>query len=227
LLNTGSASLGIVIGTQQIQELPNAGGNVAEIADLAAGVSRGSGIAIHFAAFNGGTSALVTNGNSINANEWTIDGVPNMFASGTVPRIAFSPPPMSISEFKVMTMFYDAAQGHTSGAIMNMNTKSGTNQYHGELHEFYGNSALNANDFFSDRQGNPKLPAPLNRYGGAIGGPVYIPRLYQGRAGEKRTFFYYAFEGSQWSTVYDPFVGCRTHGRLLRATVLGTPIPNL
>lgn len=200
LLHTATASLGTVIGTKQIQELPNAGGNVAELANLAAGVATGGGIAIHYAAFNNGTSQIVSDGNPLFANEWTIDGVPNVFASGTVPRIAFSPPPMVISEFKVMTLFYDAALGHTSGAIINMNTQSGTSHYHGELHEFFGSNWLTANTFFAKRAGQKPAAYTANRYGGAIGGPVHIPHLYNGNKGAKKTFFYFAYEGERWGT---------------------------
>lgn len=195
VIETGSASLGLVVGKREIQNLPMASGNVAELATLSPGVSKGSGIAVNKAAFNSGTSSIVTDGNSINSNEWTIDGIPNMFASGTAPRIAFSPPPMTIAEFKVMTTFYDAALGHTSGGIINMNTQSGTDLLHGELHEFLGNSALNANTYFANRAGQKKAVYQDNRYGGAIGGPVYIPHLYDGR---KKTFFYYAYEANKW-----------------------------
>lgn len=195
LLETGTASLGQVVGSQQLSELPIASGNVAELVTLAPGVSSGSAIAIHKAAFNAGTSSIVADGNAINSNEWTIDGVPNMFASGSVPRIAFSPPATTIREFKTETTFYDAAMGHTSGAIFNMSTASGTNDLHGEAHEFFGNSALNSNDFFANRNGQRKQSYQDNRYGGAIGGPVVIPKLYNGK---NKTFFYYAFEGNKW-----------------------------
>lgn len=194
-IETGTASLGLVVGKRDIQNLPMASGNVAELATLSPGVSSGSGIAVHKAAFNAGTSSIVTDGNSINSNEWTIDGIPNMFASGTSPRIALSPPPMTISEFKVMTTFYDAALGHTSGGIINMNTQSGTDLLHGELHEFLGNSALNANTYFANLAGQKKAVYQDNRYGGAIGGPVYLPHLYDGR---KKAFFYYAYEANKW-----------------------------
>ena len=196
-LETGTASLGTVVDRHNISELPIASGNVAELVVLAPGVSNGGSIAIHKAAFNAGTSTLTTNGNALNANEFTIDGVPNDFASGSVPRIAFSPPPTTISEFKVMTTFYDAAIGHTSGAVFNMNTSSGENTVHGELHEFLQNGALNANGYFSNLAGQPKTNLPDNRYGGALGGPLYIPKLYDGR---NKTFFYYAYEGDKWDS---------------------------
>ncbi|HEY1948041.1 MAG TPA: TonB-dependent receptor [Bryobacteraceae bacterium] len=196
-LETGTASLGTVVDRHNISELPIASGNVAELVVLAPGVSNTGSIAIHKAAFNAGTSTLNVDGNSTNANEFTIDGVPNVFASGSVPRIAFSPPPTTISEFKVMTTFYDAAIGHTSGAVFNMNTSSGENRLHGELHEFLQNGVLNANGYFSNLAGQPRTNLPDNRYGGAIGGPIYIPRLYDGR---NKTFFFYAYEGDKWDS---------------------------
>ncbi len=196
-LETGTASLGTVVDRNNISELPIASGNVAELVTLAPGVTNSGSIAIHKAAFNAGTSTLVADGNSANSNEFTIDGVPNVFASGTVPRIAFSPPPTTISEFKVMTTFYDAAIGHTSGAVFNMNTSSGQNTLHGELHEFLQNGDLNANGYFSNLAGQPRTNLPDNRYGGALGGPVYIPKLYNGR---NKTFFYYAYEGDKWDS---------------------------
>ena len=204
LLNTTTGSLGTLVDTKQIQDLANAGGNVAELAALAPGVAQGGAIAIHYAPFNNGTSRLVSNGGSLYANEWTIDGVPNVFASGSVPRIAFSPPPVAISQFNAMTVFYDAALGHTSGAIFNMNTQSGTDKFHGELHEFLGNNDFNANYFF-----NGGAPAPhytYNRYGGAIGGPVILPHIYNGNEGTKKTFFYYVFEESKFGNP-ESFVG--------------------
>ena len=196
-LDVGTASLGTVVDRHNISELPIASGNVAELVTLSPGVVNSGAIAIHKPAFNAGTSTLVADGNAANANEFTIDGVPNDFASGSVPRIAFSPPPTTISEFKVMTTFYDAAIGHTMGAVFNMNTSSGENTVHGELHEFLQNGDLNANGFFANRAGQPRTNLPDNRYGGALGGPVYIPKVYDGR---NKTFFYYAYEGDKWKS---------------------------
>jgi len=198
LLNTVTPSLGTVLETKHILDLANAGGGVAEMAALAPGVAQGGGIAIHYAPFTNGTSRLVSNGGSLYANEWYFDGIPNMFASGTQPRIGFNPPPMMISEFKSMTVYYDASLGHTSGAIFNMDTRSGTNQYHGELHEYVANNILNANYAFNG--GQPLAHFNDNRYGGAIGGPVFLPHLYNGNKGTKKTFFYYVYERHKFTS---------------------------
>ena len=146
------------------------------------------------AAFNDAPSQVVTNGNAQYSNEFSIDGVPNTFASGTSARIAFSPPQSAISEFKVLTTFYDAAIGHTPGSVVNLITSSGTNQFHGEIHEFLSNSALDAPDFFTNRAGHQKIGYQDNRYGGSLGGPLTIPKLYNGH---NKTFFFYSYEGNK------------------------------
>jgi hypothetical protein len=197
LLQTGESSLGQVIDTKRMTELPIASGNPAELVTLAPGTIRTTGIQINKAAFNSGTSSVTTNGNSVNSNEFSIDGVPNTFAAGPSPRIAFSAPQAAIAEFKVMTTTYDAAIGHTSGAVINTITSSGTNKFHGEVHEFLGGSFLNAPDLFANRAGQKKAVYQDNRYGGSFNGPVILPKIYNGT---NKTFFSYVWEGNKWGT---------------------------
>ena len=101
------------------------------------------------------------------------------------------PPTTAVGEFQVQTAPYDASVGHTAGALLNMTIKSGTNQLHGEAHEWFRNRALDAPNIFQNRT-NTKLPVYQdNRFGFAAGGPVVIPKLYDGR---NKTFFFNAFE---------------------------------
>ena len=195
LLETANTSLGQVVDRRRMTELPIASGNAAELVLLAPGTTNATNLRSRKAAFNNGPSQVVSNGNAQYSNEFTIDGVPNTFASGTSPRVAFSPPQTVISEFKVLTTFYDAAIGHTPGSVVNLVTSSGTNQLHGEVHEFFSNSALDAPDLFTNRAGNKKVVYQDNRYGGSIGGPVRIPKVYDGR---NKTFFFYGYEGNKW-----------------------------
>jgi len=95
-----------------------------------------SSLGIQKAAFNNSLSQIVTNGNTTYANEFLIDGVPNTFAEGNIPRVAFSPPQAAIGEFKSQTTSYDASLGHSPGAVINMITAGGTNKNHGEVHQF-------------------------------------------------------------------------------------------
>lgn len=197
LLETSDTSLGQVVDQRRLTELPISSGNAAELVLLAPGTTNATDLRTRKAAFNNAPSQVVTNGNAQYSNEFTIDGVPNTFASGNSPRIAFSPPQSAISEFKVLTTFYDAAIGHTPGSVVNLITSSGTNTFHGELHEFFANSALDAPGFFTNRAGQPKIGYQDNRYGGSLGGPIILPKIYNGR---NKTFFFYSYEGNKWGT---------------------------
>ena len=83
--------------------------------------------------FNSASSQFTSNGNALYSNEYTIDGIPDTFFNGGgSPLIAFQLPENSVSEFKVQTTSFDAAVGHTPGAVLNTMSKSGGNQFHGE-----------------------------------------------------------------------------------------------
>jgi hypothetical protein len=111
-----------------------------------------------------------------------------------------------VQELKVETNSYDAASGHSAGGYINIGTKSGTNQLHGTLYEFHTGAELKGLDFFqrqrlydassgpptTDKQKSIKGADVNNRFGGSVGGPVYIPRVYDGR---NRTFWIYGYEG--------------------------------
>jgi hypothetical protein len=147
-------------------------------------------------AFNNANSQVSTDGNGQYNNEFQIDGVTNGFADGNSrTRVAFSPPQTSIQEFKMQTATYDASLGHTIGSVVNVSTKSGTNDLHGELHWFTRNSAFDAPNFFNNKQGTKKSVYQDNRYGASAGGPVYIPKLYDGR---NKTFWFHAWEANKW-----------------------------
>jgi hypothetical protein len=197
LLQTTESTLGQVVDSKRMMELPVASGNPAELVTLAPGTIRTTGIQINKAAFNSGTSQVTTNGNPAASNEFSIDGVPNTFAAGTAPRIAFSAPQAAVAEFKVMTTSYDASIGHTPGAIVNAITTSGTSKFHGELHEFLGGSFLNAPDLFTNRAGQKKALYQDNRYGASVSGPVVLPKIYNGK---NKTFFSYVYEANKWGT---------------------------
>ncbi len=120
-------------------------------------------------------------------NEFTLDGTPNM-ANGR--RVAFVPPAGAVSEFKVETASFDAQQGHTAGATVNVTIKSGTNALKGEGYWYYRDDKLSKNDFFLDDAGRPKAAMSYDRFGGFAGGPIL----------KNRTFFFGAVE---W--LYDEF----------------------
>src|SRR5262249_58894949 len=101
---------------------------------------------------NGGTSSIMADG-ATGGNEFSLEATPNR-ASGR--RVAFVPPAEVVQEFKGRTASFDAQQGHTAGAVVNVSLKSGTNSLHGTGYEFLRNDKLSANDFFLNRQGKPR-----------------------------------------------------------------------
>jgi hypothetical protein len=203
LLDTTTPSLGQVIDQRRVQELPIFSGNATELTLLAPGVVNSTDMRLRKAAFNNAPSQISTDGNGTFNNEFTIDGVPNTFSNGNVARVAFSPPVYAIKEFKIQTSAYDASVGHTIGALTNLGTASGTNEFHGEAHLWERNSAFDAPNFFVNRNFVPTAAQPTkkipvyqdHRYGASIGGPVWIPKAYKGT---NKTFFYYAYEGNKW-----------------------------
>jgi Carboxypeptidase regulatory-like domain len=196
LLETQNVSLGQVQTQQNIDNLPIQAGNANELVLLTPGVVNTTNLRQRKSSFNSASSQFTTDGNQLYSNEYTIDGVPDTFFNGgSSPLIAFQLPQNSVAEFKVQTSSFDAAIGHTPGAVLNTSSRGGGNQLHGELHEWMINSALDANTFFQNAAGGTKPVYQDNRYGASIGGPVRIPKLYNGK---DKTFFFYGWEGNQW-----------------------------
>ncbi|MEZ5356488.1 MAG: carboxypeptidase-like regulatory domain-containing protein [Bryobacteraceae bacterium] len=204
ILDTASSSLGQVVDTRRVMELPTLAGNAFELALLTPGVVNGTNLRDRKPAFNNGNSQISTDGNGTYNNEFQIDGVSNTFADGNQrARVAFSPPQTAIQEFKMQTATYDASIGHTIGSVVNVSTRSGTNKIHGEGHWFVRNRAFDARNFFNNKNNTDPPVYQDNRYGASAGGPVYIPRLYDGR---NKTFWFYAWEANKW-IVPGQFVG--------------------
>lgn len=188
LLETSTASSGQVIATRAITDLPLSDGNPFTLHRLAPGVIYNGDLKFSRPFDNGGTSSIVVDG-APGSNEFTLDGAPNMASGG---RVGYVPPRDTVEEFKVETANFDAQDGHTAGGNVNVALKSGTNAVHGTLYEFFRNDKLAANDFFLNRSGRPRDSLRYNLYGGTVGGPVWIPKIYNGK---NRTFFFFGYEG--------------------------------
>jgi hypothetical protein len=124
-----------------------------------------------------------------------IDGTSNMQRT----NVAYNPPPGVVDEVKVSTASFDAQYGFNAGAAVNISLKSGTNRVHGQLDYFIQNYALNADRFFRLPTGKPQTR--VHRWDIALGGPVVLPKLYDGH---NKTFFMYGYEG-MWSWDPTPF----------------------
>ncbi len=193
LLEMSTGSAGQVIDEKRIALLPLSDGNPFVLARLVPGIAYTGDLKFSRPFDNGGTSSINADG-STGGNEFTLDGSPNM-ANGR--RVAFVPPAGAVQQFKVQTASFDAADGHTAGAMVNVTLKSGTNRLKGEGYEYVRRDAWEATDFFVLKAGIAKPKVTYDRPGGHLGGPVRIPGLYNGT---DRTFFFGAVEG-----LYDEF----------------------
>ena len=201
LLQTAEASLGQIVDERRIQELPLFAGNAMDLVHLAPGTVNGTNMRLRKAPFNAAPSQFSTDGSGNNGNAFTIDGVANVYSDGTAPRVAFSPPQASLSEFKVQTSSFDAAIGRTAGALVNVSTKGGTNELHGQAWWWIRHSAFDTPTIYQNRSGL-KLPIYRdNRYGLTGGAPIYIPKVYNGK---NKTFWYFTWEANKFG---DPNVG--------------------
>jgi hypothetical protein len=201
LLESQSSATGSVISQQFVSELPLNGRNFVQLAILTPGVN-GAGYSVGGTIQSGtrpddrrpGTE-IFSNGNREGSNNFLYDGVDNN--ERLIQLIVLRPAVEGIREFKVQTNMYSADVGRNSGAVVDVVTKSGTNGLHGSAFEFLRNSAMDARSFFNTK-GTPFPPFRFNQYGFSLGGPVYLPKVYNGR---NRTFFFVDYEGYRRNTV--------------------------
>ncbi|HTM49923.1 MAG TPA: TonB-dependent receptor [Bryobacteraceae bacterium] len=197
LLSTAEASLGQVVDERRILDLPLFSGNAMEFALLAPGTTNGTDMRLRKAAFNNAPSQFSTDGSGLFNNEFTIDGVTNTFSDSINVRVAFSPPQASIGEFKVQTSAFDASLGHTTGSVVNISTKGGTNDLHGSAWWWLRHSALDTPDIFQNRSGAQLAVYQDNRYGASAGGPVLVPKVYNGK---NKTFWFFTWEANKFGS---------------------------
>lgn len=192
VLQTESATLGGTVSGARITALPMANGNYTEILSLSPGTSAGVDNAT---SVGKGTQNISANGVDPGSNNFQMDGVAvNNIANsgsandGTIYTGIPIPSTDAIQEFKVQTSTYDASYGRNPGANVVVNTKSGTNQFHGTAFEYLRNSVLNANDFFYKK--TPESPHQVldqNQFGATLGGPIKKDKL----------FFFFSYRGTR------------------------------
>ncbi len=182
------ATIGMALNRELINDLPLVNRNPFDLVFLAPGVSQAPGTTYG----NGpGTPGFVTNfvsDGSRNAQaDLLLDGVSIMNSDNNpgVQKALYVPPVDAILEFKVQQTNFSAEFGNSGGAIINVVTRSGTNQYHGELFEFLRNNVLNANTFFANAAGLSQPHLTRNDFGGTISGPIL----------KNKTFFFFDFNG--------------------------------
>jgi hypothetical protein len=180
VLQSQDASVGQVVDERSVNDLPLNGRNFTFLAQLAAGVNtpqadtRG----------NAASGAFSANGNRPAQNNYLLDGIDNNsdtvdFLNGT--NYVVLPPVDAVQEFKVQTSDFSAEFGRSGAAVLNATIKSGTNEFHGDVWEFFRNDKLDAADFFENAHNVRKGELRQNQFGFTAGGPLYIPKLFNGK----------------------------------------------
>jgi hypothetical protein len=184
LLQTQESSLGHVVESRRIQEIPLNGRNVLNLVSLVPGVvPQGNTAGNPVTANVNGWGNYQIGGGTANQSATYIDGAPiNVsYVNGT----SLVPTQDVIQEFRVATNNISPEFGRFAGGIVNMSTKSGTNQLHGSMYEYFRNRSLNANNFFSNRAGQARPAFNQNQFGVTLGGPVV----------KDKTFYFISYEG--------------------------------
>src|SRR5271154_1899291 len=179
-----------LITGQQISELATNGRNVTALATL------GTGVSSMLPSFNGitaqGSDANISfNGLRPDHNNWLIDGG-EVYDRGSGGKLDVMPAPDVLAQFQVLSSNYAPDYGINSGGTVTMELKSGTRNFHGGLWEFVRNDALDADYYFYKQSDTPAPELRLNIFGGDIGGPVWIPHVYN--ENKDRTFFFWSEE---------------------------------
>jgi hypothetical protein len=195
-VNTETSVMGRTVDNRTLNDLPilsGAGGrNPLALAPLQAGVMPA-----------GQVGPFSVNGQRAQSNNFLLDGGDSNDLAINVPDAVQGFSPDALQEFRILTNTYSADFGRNSGAVVALISKSGTNEYHGNLFHFFRNRALNATPFFNNAApsfvGLRKPQFNVNEFGGTIGGPLHLPRFGEGGrsiiSGKDRTFFFFSYLG--------------------------------
>jgi len=200
-LTNDSPAVSLTVTREFVENMPLNGRSLQDLIQLAPGaVSTGFGY-------------YSIDGQRMDSNNFTVDGVSanlgglnnNGDVRGVGPGLSASTPAQTVSgttqslvpvddlqEFTVQTSGYTAEYGRNPGGQLQFTTRSGTNEYHGSLFEYFRNTALDAKSYLEDFYQEAKAPERQNDFGGTLGGPVIIPKLYDGK---DKTFFFFSYEG--------------------------------
>jgi hypothetical protein len=188
-VETINPTMGSTVSDRSVQDLPLNGRNVLDLALLQPGVLPADN-PNNTSTFSANTAFSISGGRN-DSNTFILDGGANndLLDNGVV----YNPNPDAVQEFKVLTSNFTAEYGRNGGGIVTVATKSGTNAFHGSAYEYNRNDAYNANDFFSNLNGDPRGVLKRNQFGGTLGGPFVKTKL----------FFFGSYEGQRQSSL-DP-----------------------
>jgi hypothetical protein len=185
---TEDAVTGQVVDRRFINDLPIIDRSVTELTYLAPGVTD-----MDDQCHNCGGTNFVSNGSRGASADILMDGasVTNFEPNGGITQAVYTPSPEAVEEFKVQQTNFSAEYGFSGASILNMITRSGTNQFHGSVYDFVRNTITDANDWFNDRAGVPIPPVHRHDFGATFGGPLI----------KNRTFFFFDYEGLRASNM--------------------------
>ena len=195
-LNTSTSEQSGTISGTQVRELELNNRNFEQLVTLQPGVVSGLPDEVGFGLSN--TSSVSGNGSRDTANNWTVDGS-DINDSGSNDTLLNVPSVDAIQEFTLERGNYDASYGRSGGGQVLVATKQGTSQFHGDVYEFDRNTVFNANSYFNKLTGLPRAIEHYNDYGFTIGGPLYIPKLFN--LNKDKLFFFWSEE---WRKVSSP-----------------------
>ena len=196
VLATDNATAGQVIGDEQIQNLPLNGRSPFRLVLLTPGIHSVPSTSGQFGDIPVNTTddtLISIDGGPASANEVLIDGIPS--TTGFINQLTTIPSVDATEEFDVQSGPLRAEWGRNGGGVINVFTRSGTNSLHGDIYEFLRNNELDADDYFDKQAGKPTPIFKLNQFGGTVGGPVFIPKLYNG---QNKFFFFVDYQGTRW-----------------------------
>ncbi len=196
-LSTESSTVTSTIGSKQILDLPIQGRNVLTLAGLVPGVITG-----------GGSTPWISGGRN-NYNDVTIDGTSVIVPENNVSnlQVGYVPIEDSVAEVSIVTNSLAAEYGRTGGGTINIATRGGSNQLHFTAFEFNRNNIFNANSYNNIRANAPRNIVRYNQFGGSIGGPIYIPKIYDGRS---RSFFFFSEQSTRQPNGQSPVLSVPT-----------------
>jgi len=204
-LETANASTGQVIDRQKLIDLPNLGRNPFMLSKLAENVVQVGNPKFNRMQDQSGSSQISIAGGPVRGNNYTLDGIS---ITDSTNRAVIIPSVEAVQEVKVQANTYDAEMGRTGGGTFNTFLRSGTNQLHGSGFGYLRETPWLANNFFSNRAGTPRIEQPFRNYGGSIGGPIVLPKIYDGR---NKTFFWITGEAYRQTESAGTRLPCRQH----------------
>lgn len=188
-IETRSSDVSQLVEAKTIEDMPIGDRRSMNIIGLT-----GAAVFVNYDA--GGKPNFSLAGGRTQSQNFFIDGGTAQNMRLGIGQVDLDPPVETVAEVKVLSNSYSAEYGGSAGGVVIATTKSGTNQLQGTLFEYFRNEKLDAANFFAPIADGRKVRAPLryNVFGGTVGGPIRIPKLYNGK---DRTFFFFAYEGSR------------------------------